>query len=199
MSEHAPSRPLNYRQLQFVAAYVGVARGNATEAARHAGYRGSTASLNVTGCKLLKSDAVIAAIEESRAAIRQEGIAVKQIRIDRADERHRALQQVIDGRAAQYANSTIPGASTGLLEHTQRSIGTGANAVTIDEYKIDVALLREMRELERQVSQELGEWTANQNVNLSGADGGPLAITVIRDWMDLHALAQMPDEEEGAD
>lgn len=57
------SKPLNVRQRRFVTEYL--ADGNASAAARRAGYRGRG---NTQGCMLLKSPRVQAAIEAARAA-----------------------------------------------------------------------------------------------------------------------------------
>ena len=58
------SRRLTRKQQLFVAAYVGEAKGNATEAARIAGYGGSDATLRQTGSENLTKPHIIAAVEE---------------------------------------------------------------------------------------------------------------------------------------
>ena len=62
------ARLLTEKQRAFVAAYVGAAEGNATEAARLAGYTGSDKSLSVTGCRTLANANVQAALAVFRAA-----------------------------------------------------------------------------------------------------------------------------------
>ena len=51
-------------QRRFVLAHVLLARPNATEAARQAGYSGDRDSLAVTACRLMHTPAIIEAIEE---------------------------------------------------------------------------------------------------------------------------------------
>ena len=54
---------------------------------------------------------------------------------------------------------TAPGADTGLLTRTQKRIGSGDSAVTVEEYQVDTGLLKELREHEKRGVQELGEWS----------------------------------------
>lgn len=57
---------LTEKQRRFVEAYVGKAEGNATEAARLAGYSGDDATLSVAGAKLVRNGKVADAIEDAR-------------------------------------------------------------------------------------------------------------------------------------
>lgn len=67
---------LNARQQAFVDCYA----GNATDAARKAGYTGSDAVLGVTGHNLLKNPKVSAAIKARQAAPRALRIATREER-----------------------------------------------------------------------------------------------------------------------
>lgn len=96
-------------------------------------------------------------IDDFREAIKAEGIANRQNRVDYAKDRHRRLQQIMDERAAAMAGEH-PGAGTGLLVHQVKVLGAGRNAITIDEYALDTSLLKEMREHEKQVAQDLQQW-----------------------------------------
>lgn len=55
-------------QRRFVEAYMGAAKGNATEAARIAGYKGDDKSLAATASRLLRNVKVLAAIDERVAS-----------------------------------------------------------------------------------------------------------------------------------
>ena len=55
-----------------------------------------------------------------------------------------------------------PGLSTALLVHSRRSIGSGDKFESFDEFTLDTATLAELRHLERQAAQELGQWTKRQ-------------------------------------
>ena len=61
-------KPLTEKQRAFVAAYIGEARGNATQAARLAGYSGGDAACAVMGSELLRHPKVTQAIEVFRLA-----------------------------------------------------------------------------------------------------------------------------------
>lgn len=65
---------LNHRQRAFVAVYA----GNATEAARQAGYRGSTRSLEVMGSRLLSHVEVQAALQARQADELRPAVADRQ-------------------------------------------------------------------------------------------------------------------------
>lgn len=58
---------LTEKQRKFVEAYMGKANGNATEAARIAGYSGSESVLAVTGFENLRKPNIAAAIEERQS------------------------------------------------------------------------------------------------------------------------------------
>jgi phage terminase small subunit len=55
-------RPLTAKQQLFIEAYLGAARGNATEAARLAGYEGDGDALGVTGHRLLSNARIAEAV-----------------------------------------------------------------------------------------------------------------------------------------
>jgi hypothetical protein len=61
--DEADGAALSYKQQQFVNAYLGAANGNATEAARLAGYKGSDNVLGVTGHENLRKPKIRAAID----------------------------------------------------------------------------------------------------------------------------------------
>lgn len=60
---------LTLKQAAFVDAYMGVARGNATEAARIAGYKGNDNTLRVVGGENLLKPAIASAIDERRQQV----------------------------------------------------------------------------------------------------------------------------------
>jgi phage terminase small subunit len=77
----------NPRERRFVDAYLGAARGNATKAARIAGYAGGSEVLKVQGSRLLTRANVRRAIDEHLA---RDGRA----EILKADERDILLSQI---------------------------------------------------------------------------------------------------------
>ena len=70
------------------------------------------------------------------------------------------LQIVMDERAAAHAEA--PGGSSGLLAKDFR--GTGENMMPV--YAVDGVVLREARELSKQIAQELGQWIEKSDVSL---------------------------------
>jgi len=137
-----------------------------------------------------------ALVEEQRATLHagivKRGIADKQTRIDAEVERHQRLQQVIELRAERgqqelEANTGLtPGGlpdpngkrfipaevATGMVVHQVKFSPSG---MPIHEWVVDAGTSAEMRNLEKQVAQELGEWTERQDVSSGGA---PLHFTI---------------------
>lgn len=127
---------------------------------------------------------VAAEAEAIRAAIRAEGITNKQNRLDALNERHRKMTEVIVARAKanqwrerveqvdedddfDFQGYTAAGAETGLMAHTVTYLKDGRR----EEWAVDVGLLKEMRETEKQAAQEMGQWTEKREdtVNTTAA------------------------------
>lgn len=178
-----PLGKLNLQQERFVAAYIGKANGNATEAARIAGYK----QPGMHGSRLMKNDEINAAIAEYRAEIKARGIAEKQNRIDAANDRHRRMQQVIEERAVHPWNADVPGGTTGLIVKQLKSVkhifepdpeaeDGKAVQITVETWEaaVDTALLKSMLDHEKQIAQEVGEWV--EKGELTGKDGKELMV-----------------------
>jgi phage terminase small subunit len=181
------TRALSVKQLAFVSAYVGSANGNATEAARIAGYRGSAKTLGAIGDQNLEKLGIKSAIEAHRAKIEQTGIAHLQSRVDGYNERRNLLLQIVRERSQHEDYRDTPGGKTGLLVHTVKQIGGGLTAERVDEFAVDTGLLKELRELEKQAAQDLGQWSEKREV--TGKNGGPIQI------MPRVDLSQLTDDE----
>jgi hypothetical protein len=82
-------------------------------------------------------------------------------RIEALSERIEKLRQVIKARAEAPESQWAAGGETGLLAHTVKSIGSGLSAETVDEFEVDTGLLKELREHERQLREELNDFTPN--------------------------------------
>lgn len=102
------------------------------------------------------------------------GLAVKEARVARHQDRLERIQQVVEERAAAGTSAraaeaagvefdallaSAPGGSSGLVVHRQRVIGSGPKAEVVDEFEVDAGLLRAEAELSRQLATELGQWT----------------------------------------
>lgn len=182
---------INFQQEQFVSAYIGEANGNATKAARLAGYKvpGSY------GHDLLKKPEIQQALAEYRAEIKARGIADKQNRIDELVERHNALKQVVAERAASEWLADVPGGSTGYVVKQLKRVKhvflpdiddeDGKASVEIEdlwESSVDTGLLKSFLDHEKQIAQEKGEWVERGETALTGKDGeGPVLVRLTRD------------------
>ena len=160
------SRQLTLRQARFVAAYIGEANGNAVRAARLAGFRWPEKQ----AWELLGKPRIVGAIEEHRAAIRAEGIANRQNRVDAQNARWAALQTIVVERAEE-AGGERPGGGrgTGFLVKQYKQVGQGPAAQLVEEWAVDKALLSEFRELEEHTARELGQWVEKHDQRHSGA------------------------------
>lgn len=192
---------LTVKQLKFVAAYIGEANGNASEAARIAGYRVPMQQ----GYENLRKPEIAAAIAEHRTAIKAEGIANRQNRIERLNRDWQRMQQIVEERAAAATRAhelamaaaaaalpedgTVPprpeqpgpGATSGHLARQEKNIGGGLYGRYVAEYVFDEAILRELRAHEKQAAQELGEWSEKQE--LTGKDGAELAGPLVKVYL----------------
>jgi phage terminase small subunit len=185
---------LTPKQAVFVAAYLGEASRNATEAARIAGYK----QPGSYGHDLLKNPEIQSAIAEQTREIRRKGIALHQNRVDALVERHKLMNQVIAERAAHPFYADVPGGTTGIVLKRLKAVkhvyepdpddpDSKSSQATVEQWEAEdnVALMRELREHEKQIAQELGEWT--EKSELSGPNGGAIPIIGIE-------VARPPEE-----
>lgn len=136
-----------------------------TEAAKQAGYKPSAA--NNMGSRLAKYPTVAMRITELRdfhgkRALTAAGIRNPQSRVSALEDRWERMRRVISERAADPEMQDVPGGKTGLLCMTFKQLGSGLTATVVREYKVDTALLYELREHEQQAAEELGQWTTRK-------------------------------------
>ncbi len=108
-----------------------------------------------------------AAVEQHRAAqrakVRERGIAVVESRVAALQDRWDRMRQLIDERANDpNAPQSVPGIKTGLLA----PVGSTKSGRPI--YGLDTALLKELREHEKQAAIELGQWEEKQTQTHTG-------------------------------
>lgn len=113
---------------------------------------------------------------EIRESLSRRAISLVERRVASLNSRWLKLNQVIAERAADPTMMKAPGGTSGLLAHTLKTVGSGPLAMVVDEYAVDGTLLKELRELEKQAAQELGQWTAKHEH--TGPGGGPVQIQV---------------------
>jgi len=109
-------------------------------------------------------------IREFRVAIREHGIAIMENRLNRMNNDWLQIQEIIHARAQDNAarHPTVPGADTGLLVRETRAVGSGANQVVEDYWRLDTASLKELREMEVQAAKEMGQWTEKHDLTSGG-------------------------------
>jgi cytochrome P450 len=99
-----------------------------------------------------------------RAEVRVRGIAQLERRVQALDDRWNRMRRLIEERAADRELAGVPGGTTGLIVKRTKAAGSGETFQLIDEYVVDAALLRELREHEKQAAQELGQWVETRTV-----------------------------------
>ena len=109
--------------------------------------------------------------QELHAAIRTEGVAILENRVNRLNTDWKDLQAVKARRgekAQQYADEEgeeeYPGMTTGLIVRVETPVKNGVKV----EYMVDNGLLGELRAIEMQAAKELGQWTERQDVTSAG-------------------------------
>jgi Terminase small subunit len=134
-----------------------------TASARKAEYKESAAA-NM-GSRLLKHPKISERIQELKAihgemakrAHVAQGIRNPLARVSALEDRWSRMLNVINERAADPEMQTVPGGKSGLLCMTYKQLGSGVHATVVREFKVDTALLCELREHEQQAAEELGQ------------------------------------------
>ena len=79
------------------------------------------------------------------------------------------IERVIEQRAKKYASDAEAiGGDTGMVIHRVRYHKTGSDYVRVTETEFDAALVRELRELHKQLAIEMGQWTEKRDVTSGG-------------------------------
>lgn len=164
---------MNDKQHGFVAAYIGEAERNATEAARIAGYK----KPGQQGHRLLKNVEIQKAVGEWRAEVKTESITDLSYRLARYADLERRYVMLIEARADDIG-SEAPGGESGLLVRQRKMLGGGEHGYEISEYVADPAVTKELRETLKQAAQDSGQWTDKYD------QSGKIAVTVRVEYAD---------------
>jgi transposase-like protein len=111
---------------------------------------------------------------------RQFAVAKRVKRVEALDEVHAGLLRMISERKARYAGEDHPGAATGLLVKTYKSIGSGAAAYAEIEWAVDRPLIQALLEVQKQAAIELGQWSERADVRLAAEVEHRGPVRVIR-------------------
>ncbi len=96
-------------------------------------------------------------------------------RVAALDAEWRRLNKVIEDRAADPDLATVPGGTTGLVIRRRRVLGSGGKRHVVDEFEVDVATLREIRETLKQAAIECGQWQKRMAL---AADPEPVKVYI---------------------
>lgn len=102
-------------------------------------------------------------VDRISVSLSRRAISYVERRVDALNHRWVGLQRVVDERAVDPLYASEPGGGTGLLVRRVKRIGSGKNAREFVEFAVDVRLLTELRRLEKQAAQELGQWKNKGN------------------------------------
>lgn len=108
---------------------------------------------------------VDAEIHAADRALQRRRISRVEQRVAALNDRWLRLQRVITARSTDPNCLRGAGGDTGLLAHKVRMIGSGENAMPVDEFEVDTGLLKELREIEKQAAIELGQWEEKQAIS----------------------------------
>jgi hypothetical protein len=163
------SSPLKNSKWELFAA--GVAKGlSATTSYLTAGYECDEESARRLASRLLTNVDVQRRVSEIQQQLTEQSIAVavldRETRLLRLEQRAAKMDQVIESRAADRSFADVPGGHTGLLVRTLRAAGKRL----VEEFAVDVALLKEVRAHEQQAAIERGEWLTKTAVDLRSSD-----------------------------
>ena len=103
---------------------------------------------------------------EIAAEVKRIGVATVIGRVRAMNDRWERMRLVIDERGAEPGMANVPGGSSGLLVRKLKRVsvendedeGKKTRTIEVCEYEVDTGLLRELREIEKQAAQELGQW-----------------------------------------
>jgi phage terminase small subunit len=181
---------LTDKQRRFVDAYLNETDFNGTKAAEIAGYSKprQSASENLSNPTIRKE------IDHYFDSLKNEGLRNKNVRVDRLRRMVDAYEMAIVGNAkeAQEAmdrGERVPVAA--LNGFYERTVKISANGKTVTAWEFNKALDSAYKQALDQIAKELGDYT--QKTELTGKDGGPLAISVADDAYE----SLMSDIEEG--
>lgn len=117
-------------------------------------------------------------VDELGNASRRYAIAHRNRRVRWLNDRVERMHSVIRDRAADPTMADVPGGPSGLMVRQVKVVGGGDQARVVEEYYVDTALLKELREHEKQAAQELGQWVEKKEVD------GDLTLAVVEEIVD---------------
>jgi Terminase small subunit len=135
------------------------------EAYRKAGYTTKSAAQNAA--RLYTDEKIRLRIQGLRASIDMKVMAevenliehdvqTRSGRVLELVDRRRAIKRIIAERAVFGPHQDVPGGKTGYVVTRERQLGK--DGPIVKEHEFDVAVSRELREIDKQIAMELGQW-----------------------------------------
>lgn len=87
-----------------------------------------------------------------------ERLRTREGRVKTLMARHAAIYKVLAERSVYPEHQDVPGGSTGIVVTSWKAIGMGR----IKTHSVDIGLYQELREIEKTIAIELGQWTERQ-------------------------------------
>jgi hypothetical protein len=142
-----------------IAAAVGVSKGTLERWKLRPEFRARVAAIIETAIKRTESESI-------------NTVAGRALRYKRRAEK---LDQVLAERADDPSVAAAAGGKTGLIVR-QYKIANGREPIVREEFVVDTATLAEIRQLEKQAAQDLGQWS--DKTEMTGKDGAPFTFTI---------------------
>jgi hypothetical protein len=70
----------------------------------------------------------------------------------------KAGQQTVVATEPSKDMAAVPGGKTGIVTKTLKGIGKGEDFQAIEEYRVDTGTIAEIRDVQKQAAEELGQW-----------------------------------------
>jgi hypothetical protein len=119
-------------------------------------------------------------VEDFRRVVTRCAVARLDRRVAALNDLWNGLFEIIEARAADPAMADVPGGTTGLLVRRVKAVGRADDSQRIETYELDHRLLAQIRAVEKQAAQELGQWTERaspeQNVTRQQSDNCDLSV-----------------------
>jgi hypothetical protein len=97
------------------------------------------------------------------------GLARQERRLSVLNDLHGKLLQIIRERSEDGELEGVPGAATGLICKTVKGIGKGGDYQVVDVYEVDNPTVREIRALQEQAAEEVGQRVTRLSADVTAA------------------------------
>lgn len=155
---------LSVKQQLFIEAYLGKAMGNATEAARLAGYKGNDNTLGQTGDQNLKKPKIAEAVA-ARLKVAKDCMQADEVLARLSEQARFSIDDFLNGMSVDFNKARVAGKI-----HLVKSVKPTPNGLAVEFLDPQAALFK------------LGQYHKlfTEKHELSGPNGGPLTAQIVR-------------------